>query len=116
MQKPIDPLVADMVTALNDNQREDFEERAGIIEFEAKLSRAHAECLALLDVLRRNSAVLTGTTLVQVKLKGTSQWLLTTAPEVARESLAGSKCSNLAEVLQGQYGGTAKLMRLCKGC
>lgn len=116
MNKPLDALVADLVTALNDNQREDFEERAGIIEFEAGLPRAHAECLALLLILRRNSAVLTGVTLVKVKLKGTSQWLLTTDPEVARESLAGSKCSNLAEVLQGQYGGTAKLLRLCKGC
>jgi len=62
MQKPtppLDALVADMVTLLDDNQREEFEERAGIIEFEAKLSRAHAECLALLDVLRRHPAVLT---------------------------------------------------------
>ena len=114
MQKPIDPLVADMVTALNDNQREDFEERAGIIEFEAKLSRAHAECLALLDVLRRNSAVLTGVTVLQVRLKGNTHWLLTTDPNVACESLAGSKCSSLAEVLQGQFGGTAKLSKVCK--
>lgn len=61
MQKPtppLDALVADMVSLLDDNQREEFEERAGIIEFEAKVPRAHAECLALLDVLRRHPAVL----------------------------------------------------------
>jgi len=62
MQKPtppLDALVADMVSLLDDNQREEFEERAAIIEFEAKVPRAHAECLALLAVLRRHPAVLT---------------------------------------------------------
>ena len=54
----MDAVVAEMVTALDDNQREDFEERAAIIEFDANLPRGHAECLALLDVLRRNPAVL----------------------------------------------------------
>ena len=55
---PQDALVADLVTRLDTKQREDFEERAGIIEFEAQVSRGHAECLALLDVLRRHPAVL----------------------------------------------------------
>ncbi len=48
---PMDPLVADLVSRLDDNLREAFEERAGIIEFEGNLTRAHAECLALLNVL-----------------------------------------------------------------
>ncbi len=55
---PIDELVADMINFLDAGQREDFEERAGIIEFDGKLSRGHAECLALLDVLRRHPEVL----------------------------------------------------------
>ena len=55
---PTDAIVADIVSKLEDNLREDFEERAGIIEFDAKLSRGHAECLALLDVLRRHPEVL----------------------------------------------------------
>ena len=55
---PQDALVADLITRLDTEQREDFEERAGIIEFEAQVSRGHAECLALLDVLRRHPAVL----------------------------------------------------------
>ena len=56
---PVDVLVADMLNFLNAGQREDFEERAGIIEFDGRLSRGHAECLALLDVLRRHPEVLT---------------------------------------------------------
>ena len=55
---PIDALVAVMVSKFDDNLREDFEERAGIIEFEAMVPRAHAECLALIDVLRRRPDVL----------------------------------------------------------
>ena len=55
---PVDELVADMLNFLDAAQREDFEERAGIIEFDAKLSRGHAECLALLDVLRKHPEVL----------------------------------------------------------
>lgn len=56
---PLDPLVADMVNLLDEGQRDEFEERAAIIEFEGKLPRAHAECLALLTVLRRHPEVLT---------------------------------------------------------
>ena len=55
---PVDELVADMINFLDASQREDFEERAGIIEFDGKLSRGHAECLALLDVLRRHPEIL----------------------------------------------------------
>lgn len=51
MPQPIDPLVATLVDRLDDNLREAFEERAGILEFDAGLPRAHAECLALLNVL-----------------------------------------------------------------
>jgi hypothetical protein len=55
---PLDPLVADMVNLLDASQREEFEERAAIIEYDAKLPRGHAECLALLDVLRRYPSIL----------------------------------------------------------
>lgn len=50
--------IADMVNLLDDNLREEFEERAGIMEFDGKLPRAHAECLALLDVLQRHPTAL----------------------------------------------------------
>ena len=56
--KPTDAIVADIVNQLDDDLREDFEERSGIIEFEAKVPRAHAEALALIDVLRRHPEVL----------------------------------------------------------
>ena len=58
-EAPLDPIVADMVSELDAELREEFEERAGIIEFDGKQPRAHAECLALLDVLRRHPTALT---------------------------------------------------------
>ena len=56
--KPTDVIVADIVSKLDDDLREDFEERSAIIEFEAKVPRARAECLALIDLLRRHPEVL----------------------------------------------------------
>lgn len=51
---PEDSIVAEMVLMLTEGQQEDFEERAAIFEFDAGLARGHAECLALLEVLRRD--------------------------------------------------------------
>ena len=45
-------IVADLLQHLDERQREEYEERAGILEFDAGLARDHAECLALLDVIR----------------------------------------------------------------
>ena len=59
LNTPIDALVAEIVDQLDDNLREEFEERAAIIEFDAHLPRGHAECLALLYVLRRHPFMLT---------------------------------------------------------
>jgi hypothetical protein len=54
----MDQLVLEVVSLLDPKQREDFEERAAILEFDAGYVKEHAECLALLDVLRRHPEVL----------------------------------------------------------
>ena len=59
MQPPIDPIVAEIVAVLDEDLREAFEERAAIVEYDGGKSRAHAECLALIDLLRRHPEVLT---------------------------------------------------------
>ncbi len=46
------PFITELVSRL-DNHREAFEERAGILEFDAGYPRDHADCLALLYVLER---------------------------------------------------------------
>lgn len=47
LQLPIDADIARAVACLNHGQREFFEERAGILEFESGLPRAEAEREAL---------------------------------------------------------------------
>jgi len=58
VNRPMDLIVEEIVDQLDDDLREEFEERAAIIEFDAHVLRAHAECLALLYVLRRYPEVL----------------------------------------------------------
>jgi hypothetical protein len=49
---PLEPIVDALVARLDDNLREAFEERAGVMQFEAGKPRELAEALALLDVIR----------------------------------------------------------------
>jgi hypothetical protein len=112
---PTDPLVAELVTRLDDALREDFEERAGIMEIDGQLPRGHAECRALLDVLHRHP--LSGISVLQIELDGSTEWLLTTDLTYARRYAAdvgGHEIAvrNLADVLLTQYGGIAVLTTL----
>lgn len=50
--KPEYPIVAALVAGLDDAHREFYEERAGILEFDAGLDRPLAEALALLETIR----------------------------------------------------------------
>lgn len=114
MQKPLNALVAEMVGKLDANLREEFEERAGIVEFEAKKPRAYAEALALLMVLLRHRAALAGVTVLQVELDGGPRWLVTTDLKVARQrlALAGGVLKgtyDLDSVIERQYSGMALL-------
>ena len=46
-------IVAELVGRLPEDLKEEWEERAAIMEFDGGLSRDHAECLALLEIIRR---------------------------------------------------------------
>lgn len=47
------PILTEMLSALDEGQREFYEERAGILEHDDGISRALAETVALLEVIRR---------------------------------------------------------------
>lgn len=49
---PYHPIVADLLSCLDEAQREHFQERAGILEFDAGLDRQLSEALALLEIVR----------------------------------------------------------------
>lgn len=48
---PQHPVILEMLSSLDENQRELYEERAGILEYDAGLDRPFAEALALLEVV-----------------------------------------------------------------
>ena len=114
METSINTLVSDMVNRLDDRLREDFEERAAIMEFDAELPRAHAECLALLDVLHRSHAVLSGVTVLRIVVNDSSLWLLTTDIVRARQYIAKTGAvetgvGDLKDVIDQQFSGIAVL-------
>jgi hypothetical protein len=110
----MDQLVADIVNQLDADLREDFDERAGIMEFDAGLPREHAECLALIDLLRRYPNALSGVTVIEARYGDISEWLLTTNVEAARYHLTvngGIEVGtvDLAHVIDQRYTGLAML-------
>lgn len=112
--QPLDSLVANAVDRLDADLREVFEERAGIIEYDGQLPRAHAECLALIDLLLHRPHCLTGLVVVEIELEGATQWVLTCDLTQARQRLAavgGSEIAVLdpADVVEAQYGGLVLL-------
>jgi hypothetical protein len=110
----MEPVVARLVNQLDAGNREEFEERAAIMEFDAGLSRDHAECLAILDIVCRHPAAITGVSIMQVEMGGVTQWLATTDVQLARQHVAylGGNERGLVDpihVVEGKYGGIALL-------
>ena len=54
--QPIDPLVSEIYETLTDTLKEEFHERAAIIEFDSNLPRENAERLAMNAVLEKMNA------------------------------------------------------------
>ena len=54
--QPIDPLVSEVYETLNDNLKEEFHERAAIIEFNSNKTREYAERLAMDAVVSKMNA------------------------------------------------------------
>lgn len=111
------PILRDLLSRLDSNQREFYEERSAVLEFEAGVSRDLAEALAILDLIRINPMALSGITVIQIELDGATEWLVTTDANFACTYLATIHAKeiavvNLAEVLPHQYGGVALLSTL----
>ncbi len=111
---PLDPVVANAVDRLDAGLRELFEERAGIREHDGRMDRPLAEALALIDVLAQYPAALTGLTVLQLELDGSTEWVLTGDPDYARQHLADIGAVELAvldpaDVVRAQFGDVAVL-------
>lgn len=115
--KPHHPIVAELLACLDEALREQFEERAGILEFDAGNDRQLAEALAILDMIRQNPLALSGITVLQIELDGGTEWLLTTDVPLGRQYLRDIQAKevavvNLADVVEQQYGCVAVLATL----
>lgn len=112
---PVDGHVAHVVARLDSDRREAFEERAGILEFDAKLPREDAERRALVEVLALDGFPgAPSVRLLQAEVDGGIQWFLAADRVAARRALAGLGVArvvevDLAEALQRQFAGLATL-------
>lgn len=111
----LDAGIARLVQQLDDGRREAFEERAGILEFDAKLPRLEAERQALVQTLARYGFPGSpDVRLLQVTVGGATQWLLSGNEIAARRALAGLGAGevvvvDLADTLHDQFGDLAVL-------
>jgi len=121
MPIPNDSLVAVLVSKLDSDLLEAWEERASIMQFDALLPKGHAECLAMLDLLCRHPEILQSAAsgpadvvVFQATVDQGSMWLLSADSNAGKQYLvdvgatAISEC-DLADVLNEQYGGLAML-------
>ncbi len=74
----------DIVGRLNAADRELYEERAAVREFDGLQPRETAEAMALLDVLRLRPAALLGVEVLDVEMDGA---------RAARSSRTGARCA-----------------------
>ena len=87
---PLDAGVARLVAMLDENRYEFFAERAGVLEFDARMARIDAERQALIQTLARYGFPgQSQARLLQVKVDGEPQWVLAADELNARKRLAG---------------------------
>lgn len=121
MPVPTDSLVAALVSKLDENHLEAWEERASIMQFDALLPKGHAECLAMLDLLCRHPEILqsgarrsAGVVVFHATIGQGSMWLPSVDSNAVRQYLADLGATAIREcdlrtVLNEQFAGTAML-------
>lgn len=115
MTQPI--WIKEMLNRLDADLKEDFEERAAIMQYDGGLSRYHAECLALLNILRKNPMTLMGLSVLKTELDGDIKFIVTTNAKVTHQCLSTSgrqitELSDLKSVLDSEFYGMATLAKL----
>ena len=112
---PLDAGVARLVALLDDDRYEWFAERAGVLEFDARMARIDAERQALIQTLARYGFPgQPQVCLLQVEIGGGTQWVLAADEVFARQQLAVLGATEVhavdpAEVLHRQFGDLAWL-------
>ena len=104
-------LLQDLIERLGAADRELYEERAAVREFDGLLPRELAEALALLDVLRLRPAALLGVEVLEVELEGRDRCALVTDRRAVRLRLLceADRGADLAAIVTARFGGAALL-------
>jgi hypothetical protein len=108
-------LIADLIARLDPDLRYEYQERAGIMEFDGGLPRDEAEARALVDLLRRHPGALIGLHALQVESRGAPAYVFTTDLAFARDRLPRLGVRVIAEmdpaeVIRTHFRGTALLV------
>jgi len=111
------PFIQDLLAKLDPNQLEAFNERAGMIAFDAGQPKALAESLAMIDTLKRWPELLTSMGILRFEHQGRLQWWLTTDLLLARRTLHAAgihahQVLSLHDGLQTPFTGVAQLVPL----
>ncbi|NMG32532.1 hypothetical protein [Aromatoleum evansii] len=112
---PLDAGVARIVGWLDANRREAFEERAAIMEYDAKLARLEAERLALIQTLSHYGFPVGGAMRVlRTEMDRRAIWVLASDPASACARLRASGYPEPIEealdvVVRSRFGGLAFL-------
>lgn len=85
---PLEPIVEALVSQLDGNLREAFEERAAILQYDAGKPRNLAEALALLDVVRMNPLALAGAVCMHARCGEADCYVIAPDEPRARAALA----------------------------
>ena len=114
---PLNPFVAELVGKCAPDVICDFDERAGVFQYDAGMPRERAECSALIATLKRYPEAILGVTAVRCLLDGVPQFLLTTDLGLVGRCLARLGAVEiaavpLADVIADKCGGLAALVRV----
>jgi hypothetical protein len=113
---PLSPIVEALVCRLDANLREAFEERAGIMQFEAGKPRALSEALALLDLIRTHPLAVCDLRAFRIEMDGQVLTVLTADQELANKHFADLGATHVGPVDLAQavrdFGIAAVLARL----
>jgi AcrR family transcriptional regulator len=114
MKRAVDERVQEFIDRLPEELIEAWQERAGIREHDAGLSRPHAEALALLDLLDGDPDVLSNLRVAQIDLNDEPRYFVSSDEEMLRECagrLGGEIAARraVAWVVDEEFGGLAEI-------
>lgn len=112
-----DPVIADLLSRLDKQLQEEFRQRIEQIEFQIDFPCRLQVCVELVEALRHKIFSQLRITCLRVELDGSTEFVLTTDLQWARQHLMDIHAEVIAEesiedVIVQQYGGIAALTHL----